>query len=258
MNVYSNQLRLPDPTLFSFVQRTKRASWAEAYKGLEIRADLRIHEFVQWYVSQFFRDNFSGNQDRTCTDLAAGSGACVLRLSDSSRENLKFIINDFHTQFKASDSLNVVKKYGLDLNHEHSLDPSSIILAVEVIEHLENPRNLIRTIGNMLDNTNIAIVTTPNTNSLLDRYMFVRYGHEYYFGCRGYSHSGGHMYPQPRWLLEKFFNDEGLKWKHYGLPLWESVGFIAKSKCGIAWLLSAGNHDEGINHSVNIWILTKR
>ena len=251
----ASKSHLPDPQLFQNCSwRSKKSTWSSSYNGLAIRADTRIHEFVAWYIYQFIHMNSPSTL--TCTDLAVGSGACISRIADLCSCDFSFSINDYESQFSASN-LKLSSQYSLDLNEYHSLPPTNIALAIEVIEHLENPKSLIKTISGLLSDSSFAILSTPNTNSLLDRYTFMRYGHELYFGQRGLSNSGGHLYSQPRWLLQKFFTDEGLHWQHYGLSLWDSIGTYAKLKSIPSWLMSLGTDRTGLNDSINIWILSK-
>ena len=66
-----------------------------------------------------------------------------------------------------------------DLNQELPIPDASfdLIFAVEVIEHLENPRHVLREIFRLLEPGGVAILTTPNTRSIRSLLTFVMRGH---------------------------------------------------------------------------------
>ena len=61
-----------------------------------------------------------------------------------------------------------------------------MIFAVEVIEHLENPRQMMRDIARMLRPGGVAVMTTPNTGSIRSLITFAVRGHHAQFDDSNY------------------------------------------------------------------------
>ena len=62
-----------------------------------------------------------------------------------------------------------------DRNFAHPIGPASfdLIVAVEVIEHVESPINFLRNIAQLLAPSGRAVITTPNVDSLPARLRFL-------------------------------------------------------------------------------------
>ena len=75
-----------------------------------------------------------------------------------------------------------------DLNDDLAIEPGSfdVILAVEVIEHLENPRHMLREVARLLKPGGAAILSTPNTGSVRSIITFAVRGHHAQFDDSNY------------------------------------------------------------------------
>lgn len=75
-----------------------------------------------------------------------------------------------------------------DLNEKLPIHSSTfdLIFAIEVIEHLENPRQVLREIFRLLVPGGAAILTTPNTGSIRSLITFVARGHHAQFDAANY------------------------------------------------------------------------
>ena len=173
----------------------------ELYKGLQIHALPGLHKFAVEILQ---------NQvpvKSAVLDLGAGSGAMSQRLLDAGfkvtsadivTENFKlcnkdsFVTINFNTQFS---------KY---LN-----ETFDAIVAVEIIEHLENPRNFIRECRKLLSPGGVLLISSPNLDSPVSKAFFVRYGTYKWFLDKDYE-TEGHILPVSQWLLKKCIYEAGL------------------------------------------------
>lgn len=75
-----------------------------------------------------------------------------------------------------------------DLNVEMPIPASSfdMVLAVEVVEHLENPRQTVREIARLLKPGGVAILSTPNTGSIRSLVTLAFRGHHAQFDDANY------------------------------------------------------------------------
>ncbi len=62
-----------------------------------------------------------------------------------------------------------------DAHFAHAIGPGSfdLIVAVEVIEHVESPINFLRNVAQLLAPAGLAVITTPNVDSLPARLRFL-------------------------------------------------------------------------------------
>jgi ubiquinone/menaquinone biosynthesis C-methylase UbiE len=172
--------------------------WERNYDGLTIKSDYRAHE----KAFELFDKLMEKQSKRVVLDIATGTGAFTKRMMDHYPEN-EYIINDFESQSKVFDA----KTHKVDLNEnfsqEFGLENFDIVVALEIIEHLENPWNFLGEIKKILKPNGVLILSTPNSDSMLDRINYLIYGFPLYFGERGYENSGGHITPVPDWLFKK-------------------------------------------------------
>ena len=75
-----------------------------------------------------------------------------------------------------------------DLNHAlpTAAGTFAMILAVEVIEHLENPRHMMREIARLLEPGGVAVLSTPNTGSYRSLITLAARGHHAQFDDSNY------------------------------------------------------------------------
>ena len=75
-----------------------------------------------------------------------------------------------------------------DLNKDLELPPESfdVVVSAEVIEHLENPRGMVRDLYRVLKKGGTAIITTPNNESWRALIALVFRGHYVQFGSGSY------------------------------------------------------------------------
>jgi 2-polyprenyl-3-methyl-5-hydroxy-6-metoxy-1,4-benzoquinol methylase len=150
-------------------QATKAAVSAEySYKGLSIHALAGLHDFIGELGKKIFP------QPARLLDIAAGSGAMALRLQEMG--HTVTACDYVKDNFRLHDS---IEFFQLDLNTQFSAvlpDLFDGVIAVEIIEHLENPRNFLREIFAKLAPGGRLILTTPNLDNPVSIAMFIRLG----------------------------------------------------------------------------------
>lgn len=176
------------------------------YKNILIKADLGLHEQIADKIIQ----KYPPAQSVKILDLGAGEGALTQRLVDA---GYSVVAADKEERtFKAS----CTEFYTIDFNKEEvskfkekyrkSFD---IVLGVEVIEHLENPWEYIRTLNYMLKDNGMLLLTTPNITSWYSRLIFLRSGQFHQFFNTDLSY--GHIMPISAWQLKNILEEESFQ-----------------------------------------------
>jgi 2-polyprenyl-3-methyl-5-hydroxy-6-metoxy-1,4-benzoquinol methylase len=165
-------------------------------------------------------------------DLAAGSGYTSRRLKEMGFDVNAYDI--FTDQFVPQDI--PIKKADLNAGLPEPSGCADAILALEVIEHLENPRAFLREAARVLKAGGGLVLSTPNIVTLGSKLRFAMSEElELFFNDEGRTRdpfceeASGHISPLLPWLLDMFVKDAGLvisersytkKWgvrsKHFG------------------------------------------
>lgn len=170
------------------------------YKGIPIHAAVGLHEAVADLIKQHC---LQGSQ---ILELGAGSGAMAQRLYD-----MGYSVHavDLDASTWACPHIPVQE---LDLNKENW--PLSIsrefpcVLAMEVVEHLENPKGFFRNLAGVTAFEGICIVTTPNVLNARSLSRFLKKGQFYCFSPQLYFETG-HISILPYWMLHLFAKNAG-------------------------------------------------
>jgi SAM-dependent methyltransferase len=164
---------------------------------------------------------------RRALDLGAGRGE--LSTSLAARGYVVTAVERYGPQFEAK-----VPLVDADLNEPFPFADASFdtSMAIEILEHLENPRRFLRELGRTLRPGGVAIVSTPNLTSLLSRFLFAACGqwdlffnHPWRLRDPYSSLVHGHITPVTRWLLEHHARDAGfvVEARRYSSPYWPGV-----------------------------------
>jgi 2-polyprenyl-3-methyl-5-hydroxy-6-metoxy-1,4-benzoquinol methylase len=146
-------------------------------------------------------------------DLAAGSGYTSRRLQEMGFDVTAYDI--FTDQFVPRDI--PIKK--ADLNTGLTEAPASVdgVLALEVIEHMENPRAFLREVARILRPGGGLVLSTPNVVTIGSKLRFAfREELELFFNDEARTRdpfceeASGHISPLLPWLLDMFVKDAGL------------------------------------------------
>jgi len=139
-----------------------------SYKGIPEMAAYRLHSDIFEMIKPFLKEKLN------VLDFGCGQGAFSQRLVD-----LGIVVDacDIDTgQLKA----NVNRKIELDLNKgipsERFPYKYDLILALEIIEHLQNPWKYLEDCLKLLKKGGIIVLTTPNISNFISRLRFFMRG----------------------------------------------------------------------------------
>jgi len=174
----------------------------EGYQGLRISALPGLHDFVFKFTKKLFPT------PSKLLDVAAGSGAMTLRLQNLGHQltACDYVAENFRLH-------NTTEFYTVDLNtHFSNVIPDTFdgIIAIEIIEHLENPRHFTRELFLKLNPGGYLILTTPNINNPVSIAFFIRRGYFQWFFDENYS-INGHLTPIPPFNLLRCLAETGFE-----------------------------------------------
>ena len=182
-------------------------------------------------------------------DFGSGTGSLARRLLQSGRFAS---VAAADLMSKPSD-LDAVHWMRADLNEPlpTSNDAFDLVIAAEVIEHLENPRAMAREVFRLLRPGGTAIVSTPNNESWRSLISLLLRGHHVAF-CNG-SYPA-HITALLRKDLERIFTEAGFEnlqfrfSNHGGLP----------GKPTTSWQQASGGLLKGLRFSDNIIAICRK
>jgi SAM-dependent methyltransferase len=144
-------------------------------------------------------------------DLGAGAGLTSARMADAGYQVRAF---DIAPEQFVPQNITVQRA---DLNQPIEAEDGCAhgVLALEVLEHLENPSRFVREVGRLLVPGGVAVFSTPNIVSWKSKLRFL-FSNEFelFFASRvrdAFStEAGGHISPLLPWMLDFFFEQAGL------------------------------------------------
>lgn len=170
-----------------------------SYRGLRIHSLPGLHE----HVSKVLARNLPTG---SVVELAAGAGALSLRLFDLGYEVTA--TDAVAENFKAPG----VPFRMIDLDSKNWVldrEPCDAVVAVEIVEHLENARHFLRNCRTLIKPGGIAVITTPNVENPVSKAMFCRTGRGQWFEAKHSQH--GHISPQATWQLAEGAEEAGFQ-----------------------------------------------
>lgn len=169
------------------------------YRGLKIHAAPNLHDDCISLIKQI-----SSREGANVMDIGAGEGAFSQRLID---EGFEVKAVDFRTdRFRANAECQRV-----DLNtdfHDKWTNEFDLVVAIEVIEHLFNPRHFVSNCLSVLKNNGYLLLTSPNTENWLSRIRFLRDGCFMWFDESDYREYG-HITPVFSWQIAQICDEVG-------------------------------------------------
>lgn len=169
------------------------------YRGLPIFAAPGVHEAAAALLAS------TAESGARVLEFGAGSGAMSLRLKD-----LGFAVTAsdlFPDSFKVED----VPFVAADLNGAFAAqwpEGFDAVMALEIVEHLENPRHALREIRQLLPRGGRLVLSTPNIANPVSQALFLRRGQFQWFCDIDYQEQG-HITPLSPWVLEKALQEAG-------------------------------------------------
>jgi len=156
------------------------------YKGLAIHAQAAIHEKVGRIAAESLRPG------AWVLDLAAGTGAMCLRLKD-----LGFVPTACDLVPENFRLHGEVDFFEMNLNNCFPVGFRAVfdcVIAIDIIEHIENPRHFLHQCFAALQPSGLLIISTPNIGSPTSRAAYVRTGAFRWFHDENYR-VDGHITP---------------------------------------------------------------
>ena len=180
-------------------QKAARDQSEVEYRGLKIHAAPNLHDDCISLIREI-----SLLEGANVLDIGAGEGAFSQRLID---EGFEVKAVDFRIdRFRANAECQRV-----DLNtdfHDKWTNEFDLVVAIEVIEHLFNPRHFINNCLSVLKNNGYLLLTSPNTENWLSRIRFLRDGHFLWFEETDYR-AYGHITPVFSWQIAHICDEIG-------------------------------------------------
>jgi len=141
-------------------------------------------DFTKKMALSALNDTSPGSEMKVAADIGGGEG--VLSRAIASRfEEVKLL--DYNAS--SLDTVNSkISRIQCDLNSEWPLPEDSVdfAFAIEVIEHIENPRHFLREMNRIVRKGGYIFVTTPNLHSLTSMLTFAIRGQHRYFQDASY------------------------------------------------------------------------
>jgi SAM-dependent methyltransferase len=174
------------------IQRTASARF---YQGHSVHAAPGVHEYA---VEQVRAALPEGGR---VLEVGAGCGALALRLRNAGFDVVPTDLEPPHEWI-----------HRLDLDHPEWSDetrgPFDMVVCVETLEHVENPRQVLRSIRALLREGDRLLVSTPNVTHPHSLLKMVLRGAPVFFGPRHY-YQPGHITMLPDWMLTEHVRQAG-------------------------------------------------
>ena len=189
------------------------------YNGIKVLAAHGLHSDIFEILNPYLEEGMH------ILDFGCGEGAFSQRLIDAGMTVDGCDINT--DQIKAV----VHKKITLDLNKPNILDSVSdkydMVLAVEIIEHIENPWKYLSDCLSVLKERGIIVLSTPNISSFPSRLRLFMRGTLIGYEKADLAH--GHITPLSFVQLENMFEDYKIEILQKGyagtIPFFHLFGF---------------------------------
>jgi SAM-dependent methyltransferase len=186
----------------NFRDRFDAKQFAVTYRDIPIFAAPGLHELALERLSAVL-PAANGAQ---ILELGAGGGAMSLRLAD---HGYRVTASDlFEGSFTPVGQIPFMT---LDLNQsfaQHVAQRFDAVVALELIEHLENPHHFFRQVRQVLSDDGYLVVSTPNLANPVSQAMFVQQGTFQWYRDEDYREQG-HIMPLMPSVLQRCWTEAG-------------------------------------------------
>jgi 2-polyprenyl-3-methyl-5-hydroxy-6-metoxy-1,4-benzoquinol methylase len=174
------------------VQRTETN---RSYQGHTVHAAPGVHEYAVTLVRAALPEG------GRVLEVGAGCGALAVRLREAGFDVVPTDLEPPHEWI-----------HRLDLDNPEWTDetrgPFDMVVCVETLEHVENPRQVLRSIRALLRPGDRLLVSTPNVTHPHSLLKTVLRGAPVYFGPKHY-YQPGHITMLPDWMLTEHVRQAG-------------------------------------------------
>lgn len=172
----------------------------DQYKSLTMRTAPGLHEAAFAALAEF------RPPPATAVDLGAGEGAFALRLKEAGYacEAVELEPGRFGVDGVACHAIDLNADFAAGLGRRFD-----VVVAQEIIEHLENPRHFFRQCRELVADGGVILLTTPNIEDVYSRVRFFLRGRFSFFYDHHYRQMG-HITPLASWQLHQMFGELGL------------------------------------------------
>lgn len=148
-------------------------------------------------------------------DLAAGEGAFSVKLKELGHEILAIDFNN--ENWKVPDIPLKNENFDSEFAEKILKDDNKFdaVVAIEIIEHLENPFRFVRECAKLLKPNGLLFLTTPNVEAVHSRLIFLYSGRLSAFGAYE-TVRPAHITPIFKWKLEMILEEAGFETIHDG------------------------------------------
>lgn len=177
-----------------------KPSYEKVIELKNIPLEDREPKYSEFYELQVYLDVLGDIKPGKVVDLGSGSGTLSYLFS---KLDWKVVSCDHDDHF--NHGLQKIDFVKADLNEDFPFESEfcDLVVAKQIIEHLNNPTHFLGEIARILRPGGIVFLSTPNISSLASRYTVIRSGYHTYFEGMWKDHRSPVHYEQLKVFMEE-------------------------------------------------------